>query len=159
MKEGMIMEIRLLCDKDFIIYKNSIANLLEQNYRISFPKIDFESNYFYEKTLKMFDYYKQDKARIFLCIDGTLCGFVWICENFYMNEKRLHINELVVDEKYRNLGIGTKLINKVFEFAKQNKISKVDLYVTADNCNAVEFYKRKGFEIERYMMSVNMKDI
>lgn len=65
---------------------------------------------------------------------------------------------MVVDKEYRRFGLGTKLINKALEYARQKKIKKIDLYVTADNSSAVEFYKNKGFEIERYMMSIDVDD-
>ena len=153
------MEIRLLNDEDFINHKNDIVNLLEQNYRINVPKAKLETSYFIEKFSQMYNYYKENRAIIYICVEKEICGLIWFFENYYLNEKRIHINEFIVGEKYRRLGLGTKLINKVIEYAKKKMIKKIDLYVTANNINAVKFYKNKDFEIERYMMSVDIGNV
>ena len=44
-----------------------------------------------------------------------------------------------------NKGIGTNLINKVKECAKQNNCQRLKLVTTNDNIRALEFYQRRGF--------------
>jgi len=53
-----------------------------------------------------------------------------------------------VKRKYWNMGIGTKMMEKLINFAKQTKIIKViHLGVRAENENAIHLYEKMGFEI------------
>lgn len=52
-----------------------------------------------------------------------------------------------LDSVYENKGIGTKLVNKVVEKAKENKIGKIRLITTNDNINAIKFYQKRGFDL------------
>ena len=58
----------------------------------------------------------------------------------------LRIDSIAVDKSFRNLGIGTQLINKVFEFAKNKGIKKVILEVINTNPKAKALYERIGFK-------------
>ncbi len=57
-----------------------------------------------------------------------------------------HIKYLIVEEKYRNQGIATKLIEHVFDYAKSRGCNLV--FVETMNFQAPEFYKKLGFKIE-----------
>jgi ribosomal protein S18 acetylase RimI-like enzyme len=65
----------------------------------------------------------------------------------------LRIDSVAVDSSYRSLGIGTKLISRVFEFAKARGFREVVLEVINTNPRAKELYERLGFKqkkITRY---------
>ena len=47
--------------------------------------------------------------------------------------------------KFRSLGIGNKLISKGIEYLFNNKYSIVNLEVDSENLNAVQLYKKIGF--------------
>lgn len=71
-----------------------------------------------------------------------------------MNEIRapknsLHINDIAVFPEYQGLGLGKRLVQFVIDNAKQRGFEYVSLYVWADNNNAIEFYKKMGFEISK----------
>lgn len=46
---------------------------------------------------------------------------------------------------YWNKGIGSQLMEKIIQFAKNNKISIIDLEVRQDNLSAITLYKKYGF--------------
>lgn len=52
-----------------------------------------------------------------------------------------------LDSIYEKHGIGTKLINNVFQIAKDNNCIKIKLITTNDNINAIKFYQKRGFNI------------
>lgn len=58
------------------------------------------------------------------------------------NYKVIIIDELYIEEKYRNSGIGTKLISNVI---CNNKVVYLRVYKL--NVNAIRLYKRLGFKI------------
>ena len=57
-----------------------------------------------------------------------------------------HIKYLIVEEKYRNQGIATKLMKHVFDYAKSRGCNLV--FVETMNFQAPEFYKKLGFKVE-----------
>jgi len=65
--------------------------------------------------------------------------------------KMKHVGTLgiVIKEEYCGLGIGGILIDNLVNWSKQNGITKkISLLTRCDNYNAIELYKKKGFEIE-----------
>jgi len=55
--------------------------------------------------------------------------------------KRLYINK-----KYRNKGLGQEMYNRIEEFARKTKISKLKLTTTPQMKAAIYFYKKNGFK-------------
>jgi GNAT superfamily N-acetyltransferase len=84
-----------------------------------------------------------------------LCRF----EQFLLDFLRdYHECEIVtLDSKVNNIGLGTKLINKVIEKAKEIGCKRIWLITTNDNSHAIRFYQRRGFEWIGFYRDV-MKD-
>ena len=61
---------------------------------------------------------------------------------------RIEIEYIIVDSKYRRLGIATKLLNYL-ETNNEN-IDNITLEVRESNNNAIEFYKKSGFKEVTY---------
>lgn len=66
--------------------------------------------------------------------------YTWIGKSLYMDD-------LYVKPEYRGQGIGTILLDKIVEFAKQEKCHKIRWQVSEWNKPAIEFYKSFGAEI------------
>lgn len=79
---------------------------------------------------------------------GGIKGFISIIDSRF-------IGALFVDVKYQGQGIGTKLIDYIIE-----KYKKLHLAVYVKNAKSVEFYKKKGFCIEKEQVneSTNEKE-
>lgn len=56
--------------------------------------------------------------------------------------ERVEINNIEVEEKYRNKGIGTELLKKLTETVKKS----ISLEVRINNYNAIKLYKKIGFQ-------------
>ncbi len=69
------------------------------------------------------------------------CYYTWIGKSLYMDD-------LYVKPEFRAIGIGTKLINKVIEFAKTTNCHKLRWQVSAWNKPAIDFYKNIGATID-----------
>jgi|LSQX01.2.fsa_nt_gb GNAT superfamily N-acetyltransferase len=65
------------------------------------------------------------------------CYYTWTGKSLYMDD-------LYVQQEYRANGIGTKLINRVIEFAKDSKCHKLRWQVSNWNKPAIDFYKSIG---------------
>ncbi|PAA53245.1 hypothetical protein BOX15_Mlig018463g1, partial [Macrostomum lignano] len=63
-------------------------------------------------------------------------------------QRRLYIMTLGCLAPYRELGVGTKLLEYVFEICSRDKnIDNIFLHVQTSNEGALAFYKKFGFEI------------
>ncbi len=83
-------------------------------------------------------------------IIGYLAGIIE--EDIY--ERFGHIGEVFISKNFRNKGISTKLKDKFIEFLKSKKINLCRIDVNPNN-PAQEAYKKWGFEIDKYRMSLN----
>lgn len=62
--------------------------------------------------------------------------------------KSLYLDDLYIVEKYRKNGLGSRLMDEVFQLARQEGCKKVRWQVSKWNEDAIEFYKRKGAVID-----------
>jgi Acetyltransferases len=85
----------------------------------------------------------------------------------YENEKiiglityRFEENEceiMSLDSLKEKQGIGTALLSKVINIAKENKCEKIKLITTNDNINAITFYQKRGFDLAKlYLNAVDL---
>ncbi len=61
--------------------------------------------------------------------------------------KAIHLEDLVVKESKRNLGVGKELFDSVMKTAKEEGCKRVEWAVIDWNSNAVSFYKKKGAKL------------
>jgi len=65
------------------------------------------------------------------------------------DEKTGYLEMMGVNEEYRGMGIGKKLIQTLLEFAERNGYHSIGLGALEINYPAVEMYKKIGFKITR----------
>jgi len=94
---------------------------------------------------------KNESYKIFVVeFKNKICGYaiakVISFENNHLivNHKRLFIDDICVDPKNRNTGIGKFLFNNLETICKSNGYNYLDLNVWNFNTNAIEFYRRNG---------------
>ncbi|HKJ06362.1 MAG TPA: GNAT family N-acetyltransferase [Flavobacteriaceae bacterium] len=61
--------------------------------------------------------------------------------------KVLHLEDLIVNHKYRGNGIGAALLNEVVKFGKNEGVKRITWEVLDWNTPAIEFYKNRGATI------------
>ncbi|MEZ4906387.1 MAG: GNAT family N-acetyltransferase [Saprospiraceae bacterium] len=71
--------------------------------------------------------------------------------------KSLYLDDIVVSEKFRGQGIGTKLLTKVMEFAKVNNCKRVRWQVLDWNSDAIEFYRKWGANLDSEWINCDME--
>lgn len=76
-------------------------------------------------------------------IDDKNIGFV----DFSFIYDRIEINYIYVEKSYRNKNIASKLMDKLIEFAIDNKCINITLEVDESNDAAINLYKKYGFTI------------
>jgi GNAT superfamily N-acetyltransferase len=81
--------------------------------------------------------------------DGEIIGFAttfiawysWVGKTFYLDD-------IYVKEKFRHLGLGSKIMEEVIKMAREAGCKKIRWQVSEWNENAINFYKKLGAEID-----------
>jgi ribosomal protein S18 acetylase RimI-like enzyme len=61
------------------------------------------------------------------------------------NADQAHLVSMWVAPTHRRLGIGEKMVRKIFDWVRLQNISRLTLLVTSNNDAAIKFYERLGF--------------
>jgi len=70
----------------------------------------------------------------------------------------LHLEDLIVKQEKRSLGIGKALYTRFLEYAYEQKVKRVEWVVLDWNKNAIEFYKKTGANILKDWRTVQMHE-
>lgn len=74
-----------------------------------------------------------------------------------IDNSRLFISQLAVNKDYQNKHIGTKLVKKALDFAKENNLEMVELNCFNFNTDAKKLYEYLGFKPERIIYQMKIK--
>ncbi|XP_022661550.1 N-alpha-acetyltransferase 50-like [Varroa jacobsoni] len=130
------------------LHRIELGAVTPHNYRqlkvlnsVVFPVI--YNDKFYQNVLEV-----GDLARLAYCNDivvGAVCCRV---DKTEMGQRRLYIMTLGCLAPYRRLGIGTKLLKHVLEYAKKDgNFNSIYLHVQVQNDCALKFYDRFDFKV------------
>ena len=68
-----------------------------------------------------------------------------------VNDLCPNIQYIEVKKEYQRIGVGTKLMNEIINYAKKNCIDRITLFPLG---NSDSFFKKFGFEKEGYLMQL-----
>lgn len=71
--------------------------------------------------------------------------------------KSIWIDEIIIDNNYRNTGYGKHLIDEILKFAKENKCQRIELNCWSFNDGALKFYDKLGFNQQRVILEKEVK--
>jgi GNAT superfamily N-acetyltransferase len=81
-------------------------------------------------------------------IDAEIVGMALVFTRFSTWKGTvLHLEDLIVNQKYRGQGIGAALLDKVVAYGKELGVKRISWEVLDWNTGAIEFYKQKGANI------------
>jgi GNAT superfamily N-acetyltransferase len=85
-------------------------------------------------------------------VQGKVVGFIGLSKSYAYERNGCYVRimALVVAREYRNMGIGTQLVAKAEEWAKQNGASLIVLSSGLQRLEAHKFYESKGFRKKGY---------
>lgn len=132
-------------------HEKELKNLLYESYLVNF-KLSADTIHLIvrDKIKELKKHVSNKNAYLFgKLTNEKLIAFVWFFEYEYLYEKRMHINQIIVDKEHRGKKISNELLQKVEEFAKKQDVQVIDLYVSTSNQTAMSLYKNKGFKTSR----------
>lgn len=75
----------------------------------------------------------------------------------YNYRKQLELEALIVDDSVRNKGVGSALMKKALDYAKENACTDVRLTVNEENTSAIKLYEKLGMRVRNiaYTMKID----
>ena len=138
--------------------KKEIPFILELLYELERPKPKNDKEIEIFKN-KIKDYFSDPQKTIFLAKqDAQIVGMVSIIFLNRLNQTKneMYIPELIVSKKFRNLGIGKKIMQFCVEFAKREDCYRIRLESGNQRKKSHEFYINIGFEQNSLSFSKNI---
>ncbi len=92
---------------------------------------------------------KRDPNGFFTYVINEPIGFIACDCNWFSvfeGDDVAEIHEIFVHPEWQKKGIGTALMKKALDYAKERNRDVVELWVGVGNLKAIKFYKRFGFE-------------
>ena len=131
-----------------------IRELINSDYNMFLELINkFRTTYFTkEQFIQLLNTLKTQNNIIYVYeIDGIIIGTKFIFNISYVG----HIEDIFIDEKYRNMNIGKKLVEHCVNIAKNKECYKIICVCLDDVKN---FYLKCGFELRGNFMSKLIKN-
>ncbi len=117
-----------------------------------------------DSTFVVKDFYRHIKGNPEKCLlmakdDNKAVGFIYgyLKPLEGTKENIAQIDALYVDDDYRHLGIGKKLIDEFSNWVKENNTSKIEINVMEQNIIARELYYKIGFKDKRRTLIWDLK--
>jgi len=108
--------------------------------------------------VQFFEYLKNGAAELWVAeTDGNITGDLYLFfklsdGDFADGKNKAHITNFSVKPELRGQGIGTKLLQRVFERLRQGGFTDVTIGVSESEAENIRLYQRLGFtaEVKRY---------
>ena len=148
-----ISEPLLLNREQCLKYKERLTSFYYSNiktcaYMGSFTYIDAE-----QKMDGLIEHVSNGSAIVYGVYDSEdLIGYVWAYEHPFREEIRMYVNEIHVEEAYRNRGIGKQLLSAVESLARERGYGALYIHAEGDNDGAIRLYQNEGYVIERVQL-------
>lgn len=71
--------------------------------------------------------------------------------------KSIWLDEIIIDDNYKNNGYGKRLIDEISKFAKENECQRIELNCWSFNDGALKFYDKLGFKQQRVILEREVK--
>ena len=116
--------------------------LLQPDVLEYFPMYDLRE---VDDSVKVWELFCKKGASLTAFFDGKPCGLAYLNIQAYKKFAHQCLITIIVDKEYRNKGIGTALIEKLFALGKEEfglELLHLEVYETNP---AINLYKRLGF--------------
>ena len=126
-----------------ILYIDEIDENLFNAFKSAFPSSEWQLEHAQS-------FIADDHNHLLLAKTGDeVCGFVYyyILDRLDHRQKEILIYEIEVQEKFRQQGIGTALVERVKEHATEDQISQIWVLTNESNTAAQKLYLKAGASI------------
>ena len=124
--------IRLFAEDDLGVTREDLSAPLSQSYQLAFQEIKADKH----QALLVVDYNEK--------VIGT-CHLTFLPSLSFKGSKRLNVENIHIDKKFQNQGVGTWMIQKIFTIGKDKGCKIVQLTTNKKRFRAKAFYEKLGF--------------
>ncbi|QIA09531.1 GNAT family N-acetyltransferase [Draconibacterium halophilum] len=147
----MDIKIRKATEKDFSAIFGLITELAE--YEESLDQVSNSLEQMYEQK----DYFNCYVAET---EENEIIGMALYYFSYYTwVGKTLYLDDLYVKEAWRGNGLGSRLMDKMFEVAKAEKCKRFRLQVLNWNEQAIKLYEKSGFTVDKTWYNCDFEDL
>ena len=146
-KEGIRMIIRSIAESDAENFVELSKEIDASGFMLHDPG---ERDTTVEQQRKSIERILTEKNTVFLVAeaDNKLVGFIAAFGGKLIRNKHSAYLVLGILEAYQGQEIATKLFQRIFEWAKEVGISRLELTVIKENIKAFNLYRKMGFVVE-----------
>ena len=131
---GCLTEPILLNREKCLEYKERLTGFYYSNIKTCAFMDNFTYKDAEQKIDSLIEHVSNGSAIVYGVFDSeNLIGYVWAYEHPFREEVRLYVNEIHVDEAYRNKGIGKQLLHAIEDMVKERGYGA--LYIHAEGNN------------------------
>lgn len=144
----MVMQITVAAPDDF----EEVLGLLRQLW----PDKHLERDSLLQVFMQALD--SEQRKYLVARTGQRVAGFMSlrIITSLWAQGNYLYIEELVVDEKFRNLKIGSSLLAEALKFAGDNQCKHIEVTSALHRLDAHRFYENGGFEKKAFHFLLEM---
>ena len=144
-----LYDIQLLNNQLFKLEKENFDPTLVENWPIT------------EEGKKYFKILIEESYVIVAILNDKIVGYLAGSINekgSYEEIQYGEINNMFINDDYRGYGIGKLLINDFKKYCISNDIKDLIVTASAKNMNAIEFYRKNGFNDFNITLTMNIKE-
>lgn len=144
-----LYDIQTLNNQLFKLEKENFDPTLVENWPIS------------EQGKKYFKTFVEDAYVIVATLNDEIVGYLAGSINekgSYEEIQYGEVNNMFINSEYRGYGIGKLLINDFKKYCISNGIKDLIVTASAKNINAIEFYRRNGFNDFNISLTMNIEE-
>ena len=144
------VNIRIATIEDLV----TVQNLNKELYYNENKYFDYTVNPDFSTTTEGETYFReciQNEKNVVLIAEedgkpaGYIVGVLQKIDNFRNITSLGEVSSLLVDEKYRGMGVGKMLIDGFKKWCKEKDVKRIRVIASFGNKKAIDFYKREGF--------------
>ena len=101
------------------------------------------------RELMLQETFQDSNCKVYVAeVDEKIVGFIElrVFSDFVEGTLIAFIQNLVVKKGFRNLGVGSNLVEQVIEEAEKRSVNEIHVWTEFDNQQAINFYTGQGFK-------------
>jgi L-amino acid N-acyltransferase YncA len=106
-----------------------------------------------EVTLSGFGFYAKTGSSFAAEEDGKLVGYVASQTVPSMHGVDLWVEYIVVQQSFRRRGIGTALLRRLVEYAKNSGMDRIYAFINPDNEASMKLHSKAGFNVDDWKIA------
>lgn len=102
----------------------------------------------YKDLIKYFDGSNKTRKYLLATDENGISLSACYIDISFLGLHNIRLGDMIVKEKCRKQGIGSKLVDEVIKFATENKCKKIWLWTQEELKPVINLYEKKGFILE-----------